>query len=503
MADAALERFLPDEAATVLLGDDLAAALRPGDAVALHGDLGAGKTSLARAILRALAGDRALEVPSPTFTLVQHYDGRCPASHFDLYRLAAPDELDELGFDEALAGGVALVEWPERAGDRLPPDATHVHMAEQGGGRFARITAQGDALSRLRRSFAIRDFLEGSGWGGGWRKFLQGDASTRAYETVERDGDATRILMNAPRRPDGPPIRDGKPYSQIARLAESVTPFVALAKALRQAGFAAPDIYAADLDSGLLLIEHLGTEGLVDGAGAPVAERYIAAAGVLAELHAVPWNPLMPVAPGIDHRVPTYDGEAMTIETELLIDWYLPHVRGVPATQAERQAYADAWRGAFADLVRSEKSLVLRDYHSPNLIWRPERTGRDRIGLIDFQDALIGPAAYDVASLAMDARVTILPGLEQAIVEAYCTARERVGNFDRAGFERAYAITAAQRNSKILGIFVRLNDRDGKPQYLKHLPRIRDYVGRAMRHPALAELREIYLRLGVLEGEAA
>jgi aminoglycoside/choline kinase family phosphotransferase len=201
--------------------------------------------------------------------------------------------------------------------------------------------------------------------------------------------------------------------------------------------------------------------------------------------------------------VPAYDDEAMAIETELLTDWYLPHARGAPATREERQAYAEAWRAAFADLDRTEKSLVLRDYHSPNLIWRPERAGRDRIGLIDFQDALIGPAAYDVASLAMDARVTIPPALEREIVEAYCAARERAGGFDRAGFERAYAITAAQRNSKILGIFVRLNDRDGKPQYLKHLPRIRDYVGSAMRHPALAGLRDLYRRLGVLEGGTA
>lgn len=494
-----LERFLPDEAATLLAGDDIAGALRPGDVVALDGDLGAGKTTLARAVIRALAGDPDLEVPSPTFTLVQTYEARIPVAHFDLYRLASPDELDELGLDEAAAGGVALIEWPERGGDRLPMDAIHVTLDEDGAGRRLRIAADGMALSRLQRSFAIRDFLERTGWGAARRTFLLGDASTRAYETVILDDAAPRILMNAPRQPDGPPIRGGRPYSQIARLAESVTPFVAVGRALKAAGFTAPEIFSADLDRGLLLIEHLGAGGFLDAAGLPVLERYRAAGELLADMHAVRWNPMLPAAPGVDHMVPDYDREAMAIETELLLDWYMPYVRGASADPEERRLFADAWAAVFDLLEAAEKSLVLRDYHSPNLIWRPERQGRDRLGVIDFQDALIGPAAYDVASLAMDARVTIPPELEAETVAAYCAAREAAGSFDRAGFDAAYAIMAAQRNSKILGIFVRLDRRDGKPQYLKHLPRIRDYLARALPHPALTPVREAYRSLGIVD----
>jgi len=498
-----LGRFLADEAATLLAGDDIAAALRPGDVVALHGDLGAGKTTLARAIVRAVAGDRAIEVPSPTFTLVQAYEGRFPVSHFDLYRLSSPDELDELGFDEAGEGGVALVEWPERAGSRLPAAAIHVRLTEEGAGRRMEISAEGPALARLRRSFDIRDFLASAGWGHAVRTFLLGDASTRAYETVALEGSAPRILMNAARQPDGPPIRDGRPYSQIARLAESVTPFVAVGRALKGAGIAAPEIFSADLDRGLLLIEHLGSGGFLDAAGAPVAERYRAAGELLAGLHGVRWNPVLPVAPGVDYTVPAYDREAMAIETELLIDWYMPHVRGAPASPQERRLFGQAWASVFDRLASAETSLVLRDYHSPNLIWRPERRGSDRLGVIDFQDALIGPCAYDVASLAMDARVTISPELEAETFEAYCAARAAAGAFDREDFGAAYAIMAAQRNSKILGIFVRLNNRDGKPQYLKHLPRIRDYLSRALRHPALTPVRDAYRELGIVGEESA
>jgi N-acetylmuramate 1-kinase len=123
---AALERYLPDQEATERLGQDLAMALHVGDALALSGDLGAGKTTLARGLIRALADDPALDVPSPTFTLLQSYDTRIPVHHFDLYRLVSPDELDELGLDEALADGAALVEWPERADCRLPENAVRI-----------------------------------------------------------------------------------------------------------------------------------------------------------------------------------------------------------------------------------------------------------------------------------------------------------------------------------------------------------------------------------------
>src|SRR5690606_5088562 len=154
----------------------------------------------------------------------------------------------------------------------------------------------------------------------------------------------------------------------------------------------------------------------------------------------------------------------------------------------------------FDRLEHAEQSIILRDFHSPNIIWRDDRKGLDRLGIIDFQDAVFGPAAYDVAALALDARVTISADLECAIVDAYCTARG--AGFDRTGFEESYAATAAQRNSKLLGTFVRLDRRDGKPAYLKHLPRIRNYLRRALRHPSLAELDEFYRRAGFLsEGE--
>jgi aminoglycoside/choline kinase family phosphotransferase len=292
-------------------------------------------------------------------------------------------------------------------------------------------------------------------------------------------------------------VRDGKPYAEIAHTAQSVSAFVAIDRALKAGGMAVPEIFATDLEHGFLLIEHLGSGSFLDD-GRPVAERYAAAAELLAALHGRRWPDRMEAAPGLTHIVPPFDRAAMMIEADLLVDWYIPFIAAKPANDEIRSGYHDAWSQVFDRLESAERTLMLRDFHSPNLIWRGERRGHDRIGVLDFQDALIGPSAYDLASLAMDARVTVSPEIERSTYGAYVAARRAAGPFDEAGFSEAYAAMAAQRNSKILGIFVRLKERDGKPDYLRHLPRIRDYLRRALAHPALAGLKDFYRRNGLL-----
>ncbi|UVK39438.1 tRNA (adenosine(37)-N6)-threonylcarbamoyltransferase complex ATPase subunit type 1 TsaE [Mesorhizobium sp. AR10] len=496
---AGLERFLADEAATARLGEDLAMSLRPGDVLALKGDLGAGKSTLARALIRALADDPGLDVPSPTFTLVQSYDTRVPVHHFDLYRLSSADEIDELGFDDALAQGAALVEWPERAESTLPKTSILIELTQEGDGRLARLSGQGAAFERVARSLAMRDFLHRAGWGEAQRRYFVGDASARSYEIVSLAGFAPRVLMNSPRLVLGPPVRDGKPYALIAHTAQSVSAFVAIDRTLLAGGVSVPEIHADDLEQGFLLIEHLGSEGFLDGHGEPVAERFAAAAELLAMMHGKTWPDRMEVAPGVLHHVQPFDRDAMMIEADLLVDWYVPMLTGSPPSDAMRAGYHNAWNAVLDRLKGHQNTLMLRDFHSPNIIWRGDRSGHDRLGVVDVQDALIGPAAYDVASLAMDARVTMSPEIERQTLDAYIAARRAAGAFDEDKFTEAYAIMAAQRNSKILGIFVRLEKRDGKPYYLKHLPRIRDYLRRALAHPALASLRDFYVAHGLME----
>lgn len=500
MADEVMERFLADEEATVRLGEDLAMALRPGDLFALQGDLGAGKSTLARALIRALADDAALDVPSPTFTLVQSYETRVPIHHFDLYRLGSSAELDELGLDDALAQGAALVEWPQRAGSRLRASLT-IELNERDAGRIAVIFG-GTALERVKRSLAMRDFLDRAGWGEASRRHLTGDASARSYETVSLAAGAPRVLMNSPPLVLGPPVRDGRPYAEIAHTARTVAAFVAIDHALLDGGVSVPEIYAQDLDRGFLLLENLGSGSFLNEAGNPIAERYAAAAELLAAMHGQRWSEAMETAPGIVHNVPPFDRDAMMIEASLLLDWYVPAVAGQAASESLRVDFERQWQALFDRLADSEYTLMLRDFHSPNIIWRGERQGHDRLGIVDFQDALIGPAAYDVASLAMDARVTVPAEIEQSTLDAYEAARRGAGAFNEDAFRESYAIMAAQRNSKILGIFVRLDRRDGKPAYLRHLPRIRDYLRRALAHPSLAGLNRLYAENGILEERA-
>jgi aminoglycoside/choline kinase family phosphotransferase len=180
------------------------------------------------------------------------------------------------------------------------------------------------------------------------------------------------------------------------------------------------------------------------------------------------------------------------IEAELLLDWYLLSAEAT-ATSAQRKAFVTLWGEVLAPAIAAEPTWVLRDYHSPNLLWLPQRDDIARIGVLDFQDALIGPAAYDVASLLQDARVDVPEAMEMALLGRYVRARRSDDrDFDPAGFSLLYATLAAQRATKILGIFARLDRRDGKPQYLRHMPRLWNYLGRALAHPALAPLRAWY-----------
>jgi aminoglycoside/choline kinase family phosphotransferase len=136
---------------------------------------------------------------------------------------------------------------------------------------------------------------------------------------------------------------------------------------------------------------------------------------------------------------------------------------------------------------------VLRDYHSPNLLWLPRRKEIKRLGLLDFQDAVMGPAAYDLASLLQDARVDIPEATEVALLGRYVRRRRAVDqSFDAGQFIKIYVTLAAQRASKILGIFTRLDLRDGKPQYLRHMPRVWGYLQRSLSHPALAAISAWY-----------
>jgi hypothetical protein len=275
---------------------------------------------------------------------------------------------------------------------------------------------------------------------------------------------------------------------RTAHRARDVRAFVAVDAALRAADLSAPEIYDADLAQGLILMEDLGSEGVLRD-GAPIPERYRVAVEVLAAIHAKPRPTELPLPDGGKHVLPPYRGDAFAAELELFLDWYMPHVTGKQLGVTDRAEFDAAWTPLFDRLERSDQSWVLLDVHSPNLLWLPEREGVRRIGLLDFQDMLIGPSAYDVASLAEDARATVPTPLEDDLVRHYAELRKEADpRFDGEVFRENYAILTAQRATKILGVFARLADHLGKPQYLQHIPRLREYLARALRHPVLSRL---------------
>ncbi|MEM9276954.1 MAG: tRNA (adenosine(37)-N6)-threonylcarbamoyltransferase complex ATPase subunit type 1 TsaE [Pseudomonadota bacterium] len=477
------------EAETRKLGADISLTLKQGDMIALSGELGAGKSAFARGLIAHLLQDKTQEIASPTYTLCNVYQTEPAIAHFDLYRLSDPQELDELGLDEALETGCAIVEWPEKAFETMPLNAVHVEITELGEtARKFRMSGNADLLGRIGRSIKIRDLLVSSGFGNAARSPLDGDASSRRYETLFVEGKPELLVMDAPETPDGPPVKDGKPYSKIAHLAENVSAFVAIDQVLRSKGFVAPNIPAMDMEAGILVVENLGSGKIIDEARQPIEERYQASAEFLADLHAHAFERQISLPDGISYTIPEYDHDALMIEVELLLEWYIQAFAREALKPEQRDGFFQIWTTLFRYLDSQQKTLVLRDFHSPNIIWRDQQTGTGRIGVIDFQDAVMGPCAYDVASLAQDARIDVSEMLETSLCEKYIAIRtQNDAKFDAEGFNESYAIMAAQRATKILGIFCRLNERDDKPQYLAHIPRMRDYLKRSLKHPVLGE----------------
>jgi len=320
-----------------------------------------------------------------------------------------------------------------------------------------------------QRDAAITDFLATAGWSGVARLSLAGDASFRRYYRLD-DGTRRVVLMDAP-----PPVEDVRPY-------------VAVSAIVRRLGLSAPQIHAEDSARGFLLIEDFGDDSYTRllARGADEAALYALAIDTLIALHRA-------VAASGLPALPSYDETRLLDEAALLVDWYAPDVLGAALPPAARADYLARWRDILPQAVLPGATLVLRDYHVDNLMLLPDRPGVEGCGLLDFQDAVQGPASYDLVSLIEDARRDVSATLGAAMTERYLSA---FPGLDRAMFRRSAAILAVQRNCKILGIFTRLWRRDGKPGYLAHIPRIWRLIEEDLqREPALSPIADWLERL--------
>jgi aminoglycoside/choline kinase family phosphotransferase len=370
--------------------------------------------------------------------------------HADLYRLSHPDELVELGLDEAMRDSIVLIEWPDHGGPLSDPLILGLEPIA-GFPDLRRIALSGsDARwGVMARLPAIARLIHRAQWAEARLIVLAGDASSRRYFRLQ-GGDRSAVLMDA-----APGTTDS---------------YVAMTQWLRHRDLHAPEIIAADQVEGLLLIEDLGDDlvARVLAAEPALAPRiYGRMTDLLIELHG--------------HAPPDWvlrlDGPELARQVGLFAEYY-PAAAGAPGKGADVAAIIEALHAELAEDMPAV--LGLRDFHAENLVWR----GDAPLGLLDFQDAVAVHPAYDLVSGLQDARRDVDPAIEAAEIARYIAAT----GVDGDRFRAAYALLGAQRSLRIMGIFTRLAQRDGKRRYLAFMPRVWDAIQRNLTHPALAPL---------------
>lgn len=348
------------------------------------------------------------------------------------------------------------------------------------------------ALISDSRAEALNAFLAEAGWGDAARVPLGQDASTRRYTRLLRDDRAIAMLMDAP--PIEPPVcppdanaatRAALGWNAMTRLAASrVDAFVLIAGHLRGLGLSAPEILAHDSEAGFALIEDFGKDRefarLIERGAADETELYVAAAETLAKLHDAPVPDIIG-AGGERWPLLTFDDVALRANADLYADW-LPQHGGGPALSGDMRARWEIARDALvAQAEAFPRVFTLRDYHAENLLWLED----GRVGLLDFQDAVKGWDAWDLAMLTQDARRQVSEAAAEAAIARYLDLTGK----SREAFDERLAIIGALNALRIAGVFARLMIRDGKPRYGDFLPRQMALLARNLEHPSTADMR--------------
>lgn len=347
----------------------------------------------------------------------------------------------------------------------------------------------------MDRSEALERLLKETGFDGAVRDPLPGDASTRRYERLNKNG-RRAMLMDAPRSAESAPCPPGATPAQrrelgwnaTSRLAASrVEAFVAVAAYLESLGLAPPQIYGADCEAGYAVIEDLGDSlyAHVIPQGADEIALYQEAARVLAHVHNAPPPARLEGIGNAQWPVLDYDALALEVNADLFVEW-LPRAAEVHIDDAARARWESVRNGLIVKALGFPRAFTIRDYHAENLLWLPEREGLKRVGLLDFQDAVRGWRGWDFSMLLDDARRDVSPTARDAAIRAYL---DETGASE-AEFQRELAVLGAINTMRILGIFARLAGRDGKQRYLSFMPREWGHLARTLEHPALAEARD-------------
>ncbi len=341
------------------------------------------------------------------------------------------------------------------------------------------------------RSQEITAFLASAGWGDAAIHWFDQDASTRRYARLLQPDGQSAILMDAPRVEDDPCTPDMSPedrqrlgWNAMTRLASSrVDAFVLIAEHIRSAGLRAPQVYAHDTELGFALLEDFGDKRefarLIEG-GLAELPLYQQAAKDLAQLHRHP-KPAVLEAGQDRWPVLDFDHIALGANADLFADWFHVYDDRARMSDADRAQWERAKDNLIEHAMAFPREFTLRDYHAENLLWLPEK----RVGLLDFQDAVIGWDAWDLAMLTQDARRAVSREAASSAIETYL---DEAGKED-GPFQERLAVIGTLNALRIAGVFARLVKRDGKPRYMDFLPRQLLMLKRNLAHPAAAEMR--------------
>jgi N-acetylmuramate 1-kinase len=341
------------------------------------------------------------------------------------------------------------------------------------------------------RDSEIVEFLTRAGWGEAARTKLNADASTRRYERLRRRTQ-TAMLMDAPplESPPCPPGADDEQrltmgWNAVSRLAASrVEAFAAVAGHLVQLGLSAPGIYDQDISRGLALLEDLGDDlfaRVIEQGGDEIA-LYAAAGETLAAVHRAPAPFTLPYRGG-EWPILSYDHLALSANVDLFVEWIPKRDLSFRLSDASRLRWERVRENLIANAEGFPRSLILRDTHAENLVWMPDREGVRRVGLLDFQDAVLGWGEWDMSMLVHDARRNVSAEASRAAISAYL---DGTGG-SRADFNERLSVLGAINIMRIMGIFARLVVRDNKPRYDSFQPRLRVLLAETLKHPALDE----------------
>lgn len=458
---------------------ELSVMLKPGDVIALNGQIGSGKTTFAKLLINSLTETPLDEISSPTFNLYQTYEsGALEIAHYDFYRIESEIELSEIDLSDSFENKICIIEWADKYSKILPEDRIEILIECQDVDRIYKVKPLGKCREILDNLNKIKNFLNDLDINFTRLEKLPGDASKRKYFRVTGLKD-NMILMDATQEND---------TRSKTGLSQGIDDFIIIGEYLDSINVRVPKLIARNKTDALLLEEDLGERCYLTAVNRESYKKlYKPAIETLIHISNIKHPKNISINANA-HYMRDFDLDIYLNEAEIFIDYYWPFVNGKICSEDQKQEFIHIMKKAYSDLT-NDKTLMLRDFHSPNLLFLENEKGYKKCAIIDFQDALLGHPLYDLVSLTNDARLTINEDHEKYLIELYkADFRFNDYQFDKLSFMEQYHILGVQRSIKILGIFARLAILENNHTYLSHMPRIINYIKRIMYSSNLKEL---------------